>query len=78
MAFEATRGRGLVSYVALGAPRRESLVFYVVFEVPRAQDEPKMAPEGLPGCLWAALGRRGRFLSDFGALWGSLLVLENR
>ena len=70
MVFEATRGRNLVFYVVLGAPRRESLVFYVVFEVPRAQNEPKMAPEGLPGGLWAALGRRGRFLSDFGCPLG--------
>ena len=48
----------------------------MVFELPRVQNDPKIVPEWLPGDLWAALGRRGRFLSDFESLLGSQAPLE--
>ena len=50
-------------------------------ELPGAQNKAKMAPwrppGGVPGGLWAALGRGGRILSDFGCLLGSLLGPQN-
>ena len=46
-------------------------------EFPGGQNEATMAlwrpPGGVPGSLWAALGRRGRFLSECGCLLGGLL-----
>ena len=37
----------------------------------------KMAPKLLPGGLWAALGRRSRFLSDFGVHYGTHFGSQN-
>ena len=45
------------------------------------QNEAKMAPwrppGRVPGSLWAARGRRGRFLNDLGCLLGGLLGSQN-
>ena len=37
----------------------------------------KMAPKWLPGGLWAALGRRSRFLSYFGVHFGTHFGSQN-
>ncbi len=36
-----------------------------------------MAPKWLPGGLWAALGRRSRFLSDLGVHFGTHFGSQN-
>ena len=46
--------------------------------VPKINLERKIAPEWLPGDLWAALGRRGSFLSDVGCHFGLPFGSKNR